>query len=300
MATIKARRGLDLPIHGAPSDAAVVDRLDVNRVALLPQEVLGAKVRLLSQEGDTVQVGTPLMCDRRDEAALFTSPAAGKITAIHRGKRRAVLSIVVEATGYDDAVPFHPVDVSAATRDEVKQALLGSGLWPTIRRRPFDRVAISTDEPAAIIVQAYDSSPLAPDLTEVVAGRDSDLKVGLAALRKLTDGLVHVAVKDGVRWGRFLDDGIRSISSAGRTPPAPRASRSTACAPPAPTARSGTSACKTWPTWAGSSGTESAPQSASSASAARPHARRRLSGRAPAPIWSSSASVKSRPASPAS
>ena len=209
MATIKAKRGLDLPIHGAPSDASVVDRLDVNRVALLPQEVLGAKVRLLAQEGDSVQVGSPLMCDRRDEAALFTSPAAGKITAIHRGKRRAVLSIVIEASGYDDAVPFHPVDVAAATRDELKEALLGSGLWPTIRRRPFDRVAISTDEPAAIIVQAFDSSPLAPDLTEVVAGRDADVTVGLMALKKLTDGHVHVAVKDGVRWGRFLQDGVQ-------------------------------------------------------------------------------------------
>ncbi|MDG1049701.1 MAG: NADH:ubiquinone reductase (Na(+)-transporting) subunit A [Planctomycetota bacterium] len=208
MATIKARRGLDLPIHGAPSDATVVDRLDVNRVALLPQEVLGAKVRLLAQEGDTVQVGTALMCDRRDEAALFTSPAAGKISAIHRGKRRAVLSIVIEATGYDDAVPFTPLDLSKTSRDDLKQALLGSGLWPSIRRRPFDRVAISTDEPAAIIVQAYDSSPLAPELTEVVAGRDADIVVGLTALKKLTDGMVHVAVKDGVRWGRFLMDGV--------------------------------------------------------------------------------------------
>jgi len=209
MATIKAKRGLDLPIHGAPQDATVVDRLDVNRVALLPQEYLGAKVRLLVQEGDTVQVGTPVMCDRRDEEALYTSPAAGKVTAIHRGKRRAVLSIVIEATGYDDAVPFEPMDVAAATGDDVRAALLGSGLWPSIRRRPFDRVAISTDQPAGIVVQAYDSSPLAPDLTEVVAGRDADLEVGLAALRKLTDGDVHVCVKDGVRWGRFLQDGVQ-------------------------------------------------------------------------------------------
>ncbi|MGD2016949.1 MAG: NADH:ubiquinone reductase (Na(+)-transporting) subunit A [Planctomycetota bacterium] len=209
MATIKAKRGLDLPIHGAPQDATVVDRLDVNRVALLPQEYLGAKVRLLVQEGDTVQVGTPVMCDRRDEEALYTSPAAGKVTAIHRGKRRAVLSIVIEATGYDDAVPFEPMDVAAATGDDVRAALLGSGLWPSIRRRPFDRVAISTDQPAGIVVQAYDSSPLAPDLTEVVAGRDADLEVGLAALRKLTDGAVHVCVKDGVRWGRFLQDGVQ-------------------------------------------------------------------------------------------
>jgi len=263
MATIKARRGLDLPIHGAPSNATVVDRLDVNRVALLPQEVLGAKVRLLAQEGDTVQVGTPLMCDRRDEAALFTSPAAGKISAIHRGKRRAVLSIVIEATGYDDAVPFTPLDLSKTSRDDLKQALLGSGLWPSIRRRPFDRVAISTDEPAAIIVQAYDSSPLAPDLTEVVAGRDADIAVGLTALKKLTDGMVHVAVKDGVRWGRFLMDGVHVHQFRGPHPAGTAGFSIHSLCPAGANPRSGMLACRTSPTLAGSSETASARRSAS-------------------------------------
>ena len=208
MVTIKARRGLDLPVHGEPTTEAVVDRLDVTRVALLPQECWGAKVRLLVAEGDTVQVGTPVFCDRRDEAVLFTSPAAGKVVAIHRGERRAVLSIVVEVKDFKDAVSFESLDLSKASRDDVRGALLGSGLWPTIRRRPFDRVASSTDEPAGIIVQAYDSSPLAPDLAQLFEGRHADIEVGLAALKKLTDGSVHVCVRQGVKWGNLLADGI--------------------------------------------------------------------------------------------
>ncbi|MEM8711585.1 MAG: NADH:ubiquinone reductase (Na(+)-transporting) subunit A [Planctomycetota bacterium] len=209
MATIKAKRGLDLPIHGAAGSSEVVSRLDVTRVALLPQEYWGAKVRLLAQEGDEVRVGTPLFADRRDENVVYTSPAAGKIVAVHRGHRRAVLSIVVEATGFTDAEPFEKMDVDAASPEDIKNALIGSGLWPTIRRRPFDKVALTTDEPAGIIVQAYDSAPLAPDLTQVVEGRDLDIDAGLSALAKLTKGQVHLCVKKGVKWGRFVEDGVQ-------------------------------------------------------------------------------------------
>ena len=81
MATIKAKRGLDLPIHGAPDSDTVVDRLDVRRVALMPQQSWGIKVRLLVQEGDAVKVGTPLFVDRRDDGVVYSSPAAGRIAA---------------------------------------------------------------------------------------------------------------------------------------------------------------------------------------------------------------------------
>ena len=208
MATIKAKRGLDLPIHGAPAEGAVRDRLDVKSVALLPQEYWGAKVRVLSREGDDVQVGTPLFADRRDETVMYTSPAAGKVAHVHRGARRAVMSIVIEPSGFQDAVPFETFDVASASRETIKAALAGSGLWPTIRRRPFDKVALTTDEPAGIVVSAYDSAPLAPDLPMLVEGRDADIEVGLRTLAKLTDGEVHVCVQKDVNWGRFVGDGI--------------------------------------------------------------------------------------------
>lgn len=203
MATIKAKRGLDIPIHGAPASGTVVDRLDIKRVAVLPQEFWGAKVRILAQEGEEVRVGSPLFADRRDETVLYTSPAAGKITAINRGARRVVQSIVIEASNFKDAEPFDTFDVSAASRETIVGALSGSGLWSSMRRRPYDKVAVSTEVPAGIIVQAYDSSPLAPDLTKVVEGREADIEVGLATISKLTEGKVFLCVKDGVNWNRF-------------------------------------------------------------------------------------------------
>ncbi len=218
MATIQAKRGLDLPIHGAASSEKIVDRLDVTRVALMPQECWGAKVRLIAQEGDTVKVGTPLFADRRDDSVLFTSPAAGKVAAIHRGLRRAVLSVVIEATGFTEQEPFEPVNLATTSREDLKNAIAASGMWPALRRRPFDKVAQTTDEPAGIIVQGYDSSPLAPDLVKVVEGREADLEVGLAALTKLTDGKVHLCVREGVNYGRFTGEGVIVTHFAGPHP----------------------------------------------------------------------------------
>jgi Na+-transporting NADH:ubiquinone oxidoreductase subunit A len=218
MATITIKRGLDVPLHGALASHEAVDRLDVGRVALLPQESWGIKVRLLAREGDAVKVGTPLFCDRRDEAVLYTSPAAGTIKTIHRGDRRVVHSVVIEARGFEEAVPFHPVDLRKADRATVLAALAGSGLWPALRRRPFDRVAETTDTPRAIVVQAYDSHPLAPDLRELVRGREQDVKAGLAVLKALTDGPVHLAVQAGKDWAACVADGTQVTAFAGPHP----------------------------------------------------------------------------------
>lgn len=218
MATITIKRGLDVPLHGAVASYEAIDRLDVGRVALLPQESWGIKVRLLAQEGDTVQVGTPLFCDRRDESVWYTSPAAGTVKVVNRGERRLVHSIVVEARGFEGAVSFNPIDVRKSDRATVKATLAGSGLWPTLRRRPFDRVALTTDAPQAIIVQAYDSSPLAPDLRELVRGREQDVKAGLAVLKALTDGPVHLAIQAGRDWSACRAEGTSESAFAGPHP----------------------------------------------------------------------------------
>ena len=217
MATIKIKRGLDVPLHGSLPSHEVDDRLDTTRVALLPQESWGIKTRLLAQEGDRVQVGTPLFCDRRDESVLYTSPAAGRVAAIQRGERRAVLSVVVEVDG-DEALDLNAPELAKAGREDVKACLARSGLWPALRRRPYDKVALSTDEPFAIIVQAYDSHPLAPDLREVVRGREDEVQVGLGVLAKLTDGTVHLAVQAGSDWSACRADGVQETAFSGPHP----------------------------------------------------------------------------------
>ena len=93
-------RGLDLPIAGAPA-AAIHEARAVSRVAVLPADHLGTKPRLRVQEGDAVVRGQPLWQDRTHAAITVTSPAGGRIVAIHRGERRVLQSIVIDVDGTD-------------------------------------------------------------------------------------------------------------------------------------------------------------------------------------------------------
>ena len=46
--------------------------------------------------GDEVKRGQLLFEDRKNPGVLFTSPGAGTVTAINRGAKRALLSMVIE------------------------------------------------------------------------------------------------------------------------------------------------------------------------------------------------------------
>ena len=61
---IKIKKGLDLPISGAP-DMHVVDGPPVSRVALVGSDYQGMKPTLLVAEGDRVVLGQPVFNERR-------------------------------------------------------------------------------------------------------------------------------------------------------------------------------------------------------------------------------------------
>ncbi|HPF15328.1 MAG TPA: NADH:ubiquinone reductase (Na(+)-transporting) subunit A, partial [Planctomycetota bacterium] len=217
MPTIKNRRGLDIPIHGAAQSSAIQDAPEPTYVALMPPESWGIKVRLDVQVGDVVSIGTPLFADRRDEAAVFGSPAAGTVVAIHRGQRRKVLSVVIEVHG-ESCIPIQPLNGADANQDQVRTALLASGLWPCLRQRPYDRVALSTNTPRAIVVQAHDSRPLAAAPQALLAGRKEAFRAGLALLDKLSGGHTFLCVAHDANWNDWTSPGVKVQAFEGPHP----------------------------------------------------------------------------------
>ena len=136
MSAIKIKRGLNLPISGSLQAADAVKGPVIKHVALLPQEAVGIKVKLQCEVGQTVKVGTPLFFDKRNPKALFTSPAAGEVLAIHRGHRRAVLSVVVMVDESDAQVEFSPFDASKSSREELVDLLCRSGFSQACANAP--------------------------------------------------------------------------------------------------------------------------------------------------------------------
>lgn len=218
MRTIKSRRGLNVPIHGAVSSPDVHSTPTPSRVALLPQESWGIKVKMLAQVGDAVKLGTPLYCDRRDEAVLFGSPGAGKVVSINRGERRSVLSVVIELEQREEHESFQPCDPAKTDAADLRKALLYSGLWPVLRQRPYDKVAHSESEPVALIVTASDTRPLAPSPLAVIDGRESEFKYGLAVLAKLCSVPTYVCHAAGEDWGHLLPEGVQAQAFGGPHP----------------------------------------------------------------------------------
>ena len=201
---IKLTKGLDIPIE-APPEQTIQDAPAVGSVALLGADYMGLRPAVVVHEGERVALGQPLFTDKNDPRVHYVSPGSGTVTAINRGARRALLSIVITLEG-DDELEFNayePSDITTLSEAQVKENLLASGLWTALRTRPFSRVPSPDARPDALFVNAMDSNPLAADPEVVVA--QEDFLNGLRVLGKLGEnGLFLCKAEDAEIPGAHL------------------------------------------------------------------------------------------------
>lgn len=199
---IKITKGLNLPIAGMPSQQ-ISSKTAVKRVALLGEEYIGMRPSMAVREGDRVQKGRLLFEDKKNPGVRFTAPASGIVSAIHRGERRVLQSVVIDVDG-DDAVHFSRyelAELAGLPREDVQQQLLASGLWTAFRTRPFSKIPAPGSVPAAIFVTAIDTNPLAADPQPIILAQREAFDAGLTLLTRLTDGRVHVCQASGGKLG---------------------------------------------------------------------------------------------------
>ncbi|MEB7886868.1 Na(+)-translocating NADH-quinone reductase subunit A [Serratia fonticola] len=199
---IKIKKGLDLPIAGAPLQA-IQDGPAVTQVALLGQEYVGMRPSMLVQVGDRVKKGQALFEDKKIPGVFFTAPASGQIAAINRGERRMLQSVVIDIdNGGEDQVElayYQQADLPMLERQQVESDLIASGLWTALRTRPFSRTPRPGTSPRAIFVSAIDTQPLAADPLVIINEQLAAFNAGLTVLARLTDGKVHVCRAAGTR-----------------------------------------------------------------------------------------------------
>ncbi len=152
----KLRKGLELPVEGAPAQE-IHQGPAVRTVALLGSDYLGLKPRLAVQEGDVVAPGSPVFAHKDTPEVQVVSPVAGRIKAINRGARRVLISVEIEV----DAAAATPVDFSAvgdiSTTEGLAERLCAAGLWSAFRTRPYSKVPAPDSRPAALYVTAMES-----------------------------------------------------------------------------------------------------------------------------------------------
>lgn len=196
-ANIKIKRGLNIKLAGEA--ARSVSNLPLPELfAIKPPDFTGLIPKLLVKEGDEVQSGSPLFYDKNNESIKFCSPVSGEIVEIVRGDKRRILEIKILADREIKYLSFTKNNPADLSREEITAALLNSGAWPFIRQRPFGIVANPGDKPKSIFISAFDSNPLAPDINFIMQQQDMNFQAGLDALKKLTDGNIHLNVHSGM------------------------------------------------------------------------------------------------------
>lgn len=195
---IKIRRGLDLPISGAP-EQTIVDGPKVRSVAVIGSDYHGMKPTMAVQVGDKVKLGQLLFTDKKTEGIRYTAPAAGTVSAINRGDRRVLQSVVIEIDG-DEAETFtaYPVsELGGLPAETVRDTLNNAGLWTALRTRPYSKVPALDSTPNSIFVTATDTNPLAAQPEIVIREQAEAFVNGVTLLTRLTAGKVFVCKAPG-------------------------------------------------------------------------------------------------------
>jgi len=192
---VDSQKGLDIPLTGVP-DPQNVSGKSVRTVAVLGRDYIGLKPSVAVQPGDAVKLGDTLFVDKRDPDVPYTSPGSGTISAVNRGARRTLLSVVIDLDENVGEESSHPelasADIESLADDQIRAALITSGLWPAFRTRPYSKVPQSGSSPRSVFVTAIDTNPLAVNPAAVVTGKERYLEAGLHVVSRLSEGPVYL------------------------------------------------------------------------------------------------------------
>ncbi|MGC6327475.1 Na(+)-translocating NADH-quinone reductase subunit A [Pasteurella multocida] len=191
MITIK--KGLNLPISGSP-EQVIRDGNAITEVALLGEEYVGMRPSMKVREGDVVKKGQVLFEDKKNPGVVFTAPASGTVTAIHRGAKRVLQSVVIKIEGNEQITfeKYTTEQLNQLTSEQVRQNLQTSGLWTALRTRPFSKVPAVDATPVSIFVNAMDTNPLCADPQVIVQQFAQAFEAGLTVLSRLHEGKVYL------------------------------------------------------------------------------------------------------------
>jgi len=191
MITIK--KGLDLPISGAP-EQVIQDGPAITEVAILGEEYVGMRPSMAVKVGDTVKKGQALFSDKKNVGVKFTAPASGIVKEINRGAKRVLQSVVISIEG-EESISFpkyESAQLANLERSKVVETLVESGVWTALRTRPFSKVPGIETTPTSIFVTAMDTNPLAASAELIINENKQAFIDGLSLLSQLTDGKVYV------------------------------------------------------------------------------------------------------------
>ena len=175
-----------MPIVGAPTQRIEAGR-PVRSVAVIGFDYPTMKPTMAVQVGDRVKLGQILFSDKKSEGVHYTAPGAGVVSAVHRGEKRVLQSVVIDLEGDDEIIfaSYSSDQLEGLSSEQVRENLQQSGLWTALRTRPFSKVPAVDAVPNSIFVTAIDTHPLAADPAVIIAEQAEAFEAGLKVLGNL-------------------------------------------------------------------------------------------------------------------
>lgn len=189
--TVKLSKGFDIKLEGSALRFTKTPILSRN-FALKPSDFKGVIPKLLVEPGAEVKAGDALFHSKSNDKLLFTSPVSGEVLEIKRGEKRVIEEIIILSDAKNSYKDFGAENPSALSREQVIDKMLGSGVWPLLRQRPFNNIANPEQKPKSIFISGFDSAPLGTDYNFILEKEHKDFQTGIDALSKLTDGKIHL------------------------------------------------------------------------------------------------------------
>ena len=120
---IKIKKGLDINLKGKASDVLLNAGKSAS-YAIVPDYYNGIIPKVVVKPGEKVKAGSALIMDKNRPEIKFVSPVSGEVTAVNRGEKRKVLSVVVQPDAQIEYEDFGQKNVSSLNREEIKTSLL--------------------------------------------------------------------------------------------------------------------------------------------------------------------------------
>ena len=176
------KQGGHIPL-GSPEAVPPLISPIVNQVALSGADYHYLKPALLVQEGDKVQIGSPIFVDKSNPASKHVSPVAGEVVSILRGAKRKLLGVIISNSS-DEHLALPPLP-NTANQQELQDFLIETGQWSFFRQRPFSTIPKPDSLPEAIFINGVDNSCNPVDNASLIKSREQDLQKCLEALISL-------------------------------------------------------------------------------------------------------------------
>lgn len=221
---LEITKGLDLALAGAPDQRVDPNNKVIKHAAVTGFDYVGLRPGIVVEEGQRVLAGEVLFEDKRNPGVKFTAPGAGIVEKVCRGEKRAFRSIMIaldEGAAADESVKFEKYDSAALDtipEEKVRELLAASGLWTTLRTRPFSVIPKLSSTPHSLFVTAIDTNPGAPDPAIIIAERVDDFRNGLKVLSRICGRKLWVCKAPSAD---LPEEGIAKIETVEVTGPHP-------------------------------------------------------------------------------